>query len=175
MEYINTVLTLILIGIYWYNTKAQNAKINAQSGIINDLRAHIEFFDLKKIKEYVELRDAEKDKLLEFTRASIEREFELKATVPKNPLPDISPNDKIPSALEGIIEEAYTYIGFELALQPVEISEEILIKRFPKASPWLRPLINNTRQKALDEFKVKDIHELMELTNIPKKVIIWTK
>ena len=52
-NYINIALTVILIAIYLFNTKSQNEKIKSQSDIINDLREHVKFFDLQKIKEYV--------------------------------------------------------------------------------------------------------------------------
>ena len=48
--YGNMILTLILIGIYLYNTESQNVKIKAQSDIILDLREHVKFFDVQRSK-----------------------------------------------------------------------------------------------------------------------------
>jgi hypothetical protein len=70
-NYINPILTIILIAVYWYMSKAQNEKIKAQSGIINGLKDHLSLLDISKIKEYVELRESEKDKLMELTKQTI--------------------------------------------------------------------------------------------------------
>lgn len=42
--YINSILTLLLIGIYLFNTKAQDQKIKAQSDIINGLKEQCKIF-----------------------------------------------------------------------------------------------------------------------------------
>ena len=117
-NYINSILTIILIGIYLYNTRAQNSKIKAQSDIISDLREHVKFFDLKKIKEYVELRESEKDKLLELTKQAIEKEFALKQmTVPIENTQIVHGNkidETVDIMIENYIVEPYIYIAMDL-------------------------------------------------------------
>lgn len=50
------------------------------------LKNNVKFFDLKKIKGYVELRETQKDKLLELTKETIEKGFEIKS---KNSIKEI--------------------------------------------------------------------------------------
>jgi len=170
--YINPILTIILIGIYWYNTKVQNNKINAQSDIIKDLKDHVKFFDVKKIKEYVELRETEKDKLLEITKKAIEKEFENK----QMETPKMSQPEKVKDNMNGIsiemaekyMVEPFTYISLELVWKSDTEINNILDDKFPLTKHILWESIKRG-QKLIKEKAGSDnlteIKALMDETN----------
>lgn len=151
-SYLNIVLTLILIAIYWYNTKSQNEKIKAQSDIINDLREHVKFFDLQKIKEYVELRESEKDKLLEITKATIEKELEFKAN---NRSEKIDVDYLSEHIVNTYLLEPYIFIVKEMLPKTNKEIDEILKNEFPNNNLRLRNIITQA-QKAMLEIETKE-------------------
>jgi len=166
-NFINPILTIILIGIYWFNTKAQNTKIEAQSDIIKELREHLKFFDIQKIKEYVELRETEKDKLLEITKQAVEKEFELKLmTLPKqsNLMTVETKNSKKTNDIDDdYLVEAYVYIATNLIWLPDNELEKILEKDFPTSKELVRKVISNSQEQIRIRTGISDLHEIKSL------------
>ena len=74
---INTLLAFIPFIIFILTFKVLIPKIVIQSSIIKNQENYNRFFDVNKIKEYVELCDNEKDKLLELERQNLQLEFKL--------------------------------------------------------------------------------------------------
>jgi predicted MPP superfamily phosphohydrolase len=152
-QYIDSILTLILIGIYWYNTKSQNQKIKAQSDIINDLREHLKFFDLQKIKDYLELRETEKDKLLEITKQTIQKEFELKESTVQSASSNLNNNQPNYSVHDiQALTEVYTYIVNDLASRSDDDIEQILTSEFVTSRIFLQKMIINARTLLNDSY-----------------------
>ncbi len=161
-EHINSFLTLILIGIYWYTSKAQNEKIKNQSDIINDLREHVKFFDLQKIKEYVELRESEKDKLLEITKQAIEKEFDLKSKSFNTQEP-VDRTSKIhTTAFMGLLMEPYIFVVKRLFFKSDIETKQILEKEFPKNQAIIRQILDKSRQDICEKFNVESIEQLKD-------------
>ena len=160
-NYINPILTIILIAIYWFNTKAQNSKIKAQSDIINDLKEHVKFFDLKKIKEYVELRESEKDKLLEITKLAVEKEFELKLMTQPNKVEQSIQKDQINNIFNKLYEdyiiEPYIYIAMNLVWKSDIELNDIMDKDFPKSKDFLLKTIKTVQIKIREKTGIDDL------------------
>ena len=74
---LNTLLAFIPFIIFILTFKVLIPKIVIQSSIIKNQENYNRFFDVNKIKEYVELCDNEKDKLLELERQNLQLEFKL--------------------------------------------------------------------------------------------------
>lgn len=165
--YINPILTIILIAIYWFNTKAQNNKIKAQSDIINDLKEHVKFFDLKKIKEYVELRESEKDKLMNITKQAVEKEFELKQKAIQNSNQNQLESKKIEEISSTIINnflvEPYTYIALDLIWKSNTELDNILNQNFPKSKNMLLKAIQKAQSSIKEKTGKNDLNEIKRL------------
>lgn len=163
-NYINPILTIILIAIYWFNTKAQNSKIKAQSDIINDLREHLKFFDLKKIKEYVELRETEKDKLLELTKQAIEKEFALKQVKVSSEVVEVKQDKNVGEVVslltENYIVEPLIYIAMNLVWKSEPEINQILDENFPKSKAILKNAIINAQSKIREKAGIDDLNEI---------------
>ena len=74
---LNTLLAFIPFIIFILTFKVLIPKIVIQSSIIKNQENYNRFFDVNKIKEYVELCANEKDKLLELERQNLQLEFKL--------------------------------------------------------------------------------------------------
>ncbi len=164
-NFINLILTIILIVIYWFNTKAQNTKIEAQSDIIKELREHLKFFDIQKIKEYVELRETQKDKLLEITKQVVEKEFELKLmTLPKESN-HLSTNETRESKIAKEIVnkylfEAYVYITTNLMFLPDDELNKVLENVFPNSKELVRKVISDSQKQVKIKTGISDLNEI---------------
>lgn len=161
MEIVNICLTIILIGIYLFNTKSQNEKIKAQSGIINDLMEHVKFFDVQKIKSYVELRESEKDKLLELNYEIFKKEIELQYK--DNSLKDNDQTefmDELSIRFYDQVKELYSFIAIDLLLKPDDEINKILDKSFPKNKRIILIMLKSVRKEICKKYKIKDISEI---------------
>ena len=161
-KYLNSILTIILIAIYWFTSRAQNSKIKAQSDIINELKEYLNFFDLKKIKEYVELRESEKDKLMDLTRVTLEKEFEFK----KDSKAQISGKElktsvqELANKMKDMMTEPYIYIVGELFLKPDDELEKILNQDFPKNKNLILEMIHIAQREETKQAKASSVKRI---------------
>ena len=158
-NYINPILTLILIGIYWFNTKAQNSKISAQSDIINELKEHVKFFDVKKIKEYVELRESEKDKLMDIAKQAIEKEYELKSQLFEGETNSKENNSKD----FHLLKESLKYIASELIWLKESELETLLEEKFPNSKDLILDLVLTVQKDLKKHTGLSTMAELKEV------------
>lgn len=172
-NYINSILTLTLIAIYWFNTKAQNQKIKAQSDIINDLKEHVKFFDLKKIKEYVQLQEEQKDKLLYLTKAALEKEFEFKSTQIAEPITTTTASPQVNTVknvgeidrqkIVSLLSEFYMFFIKNYILKDTDELEETLTKNFPNNKDSVKEMMDLAKKEVAKHFKVNSFEEALEL------------
>ncbi len=74
---LDTVFPLMTFIATLYLLKIQNKKINFQSEIIKDQENYNKFFDVDKLKNYMELCNLANDKHLNLERQSLQQEFKL--------------------------------------------------------------------------------------------------
>jgi len=166
-EIVNIVLTLILIAVYLFNTRSQNNKINTQSTIINDLKEQVKFFDIQKIKDYVELRDVEKDKLLKLTRDTIEKEFELKnKNDSQQSFAKTISQKQVSELTKGIITEfvtePYMYVVLDLMTKPEGEALKLIDSYFPKNKENVLSLYNDMRSTFIKQYGTSDLYKIKE-------------
>lgn len=165
-NYINIILTLFLIGIYWYNTKAQNEKIKAPSEIIIDLKEHVKFFDLQKIKEYVELRETQKDKVLEVTREAIEKQFELKAQQLDNDSKKKNGDPIISNKAAEKVAQPYIYVIKELLFKSPEEVDRIINSYFPGNRDFVYSILDRAKDTMVKAYGVSSFDEVLKKVDV---------
>jgi len=157
-EVANIILTIILTGVYLYNTRVQNNKIKTQSDIINDLKDHVKFFDIQKIKEYVELRETEKDKLLNLTKSTIEKELQLKYS--HSTTESKKANEIATDSILEIIKEPYTYIVLDLLMKSDDEALMLINQYFPKNKEKVMEAYQSMKLMLVEQYGTSDLRKL---------------